>query len=151
MNHQKRNMKYIMLWLGVLVFLIPAYPAFSFDQIAPKDAYNLVVEHDNVYILDIRTQAEWQWGGHPGVNMFGEGGDLEGKVVNITFKVDCGVVGEAPDRNWDFEDDVFAEFDPNDVILITMCRGGPRGVAAAKVLEKYNYQVMNMAGGFEGG
>ena len=126
-----------------------AASAFSFETITPKDAYELVANYTDVYILDVRTQAEWQWVGHPGVNGHDEGAVLEGKVVNIAFKIDCGVVGEKPELNLDFAEDVIDTFD-SDVILITMCRSGPRGAAAAKILEG-KYKVMNMEGGFEGG
>jgi rhodanese-related sulfurtransferase len=144
-------MKLKLLWLGILSFLIPINQAFSFDTITPKDAYNLVTDYDNVYILDVRTNAEWTWVGHPGVNGVYDGTPLEGKVVNIAIRIDCGeVIGDKPDPNPNFVSDVKANFDPKHDVLITMCREGIRGAAAAKILESENYKVMNMEGGFEG-
>jgi rhodanese-related sulfurtransferase len=50
----------------------------------------------NAYILDVRTEAEWQWVGHPGPNKLGaadpnkleEGAGLRNKVVNISYQIE---------------------------------------------------------------
>jgi rhodanese-related sulfurtransferase len=69
-------------------FLIPATSAFSFDTITPEQAYELATTYMDIYILDVRTAAEWKWVGHPGKDGYGEGADLTGKVINISYFIE---------------------------------------------------------------
>lgn len=102
----------------------------------------------NVFILDVRTAAEWTWVGHPGKNKLGEGEALEGKVVNIAYLLERN--GENIFNN-QFLVDVRKTFGKNpNVTLITMCRSGKRSKAAASILAAEGYDVYNMVTGFQG-
>ena len=104
---------------------------------------------ENVFILDVRTAAEWSWVGHPGLNKLGEGVDLEGKVVNISYLIERN--GEKVFNN-QFLVDVRKTFGKDsNVTLITMCRSGKRSKAAATMLAAEGYDVYNMVTGFQGG
>ena len=148
-------MKYKLIMLGVLFFLIPATSASSFETISAFEAYEIVTTDANAFILDVRTIAEWKWVGHPGANKLAdpefpdlEGFNLIGKVVNISSRIDKKgqfVV------NRSFLSDVNEFFqDYPDVILITMCRSGPRAAAAAQTLEDNGYNVKSMGESFSG-
>jgi len=142
-------MKYKLLWLGVLFFLIPATSALSFDTIDPDEAYEIVTTDANAFILDVRTKDEWRWVGHPGANKLGEGVALNGKVINISYFIERQ--GQFPVFNMNFLNDVDEFFrDYPDATLITMCREGIRGAFAAALLQDAGYNVMNMGEAFEG-
>lgn len=133
----------------LLAILCLAAPALAYEDITPTDAYMLATTDANVVILDVRTIDEWKWVGHPGMNKLGDGVELAGKVINISYEIDhrgalivnpsflCDVKKAFPDRSA--------------VTLITMCRSGGRSVNAAIALEAKGYRVMNMVTGFEGG
>ena len=138
--------KLIVLW--ALFALIPVTSAYSFVTITPQESYDIVTTDANAFLLDVRTAAEWKWVGHPGADQRGEGAALEGKVINISLlitKKGLFVV------NRGFLRDVDEAFEDNpDVTLITMCRSGARGAAAAQILEDNGYDVMNMGEAFQG-
>jgi len=121
----------------------------AYDNVTPTEAYNLATSDPNVYILDVRSDSEWKFVGHPGANKVGEGAALEGKVVNVSYKIDYKgdfVV------NPSFVSDVAEVFEDNpNTVLVTMCRSGSRSVAAANALEENGYTVKNMVTGFQGG
>lgn len=125
-----------------------ASSAMAFEDVTPTEAYTMVTTSPDVYILDVRTDGEWKWVGHPGSNNLGEGSVLDGKVVNISYKIDYQ--GDFV-LNPSFVSDVEELFGnaPN-AVLITMCRSGSRSYAAATELEAAGYQVKNMVTGFEG-
>ena len=109
----------------------------------------LVFRDRGALFVDVRTPAEWLWVGHPGANKLGEGADLAGKVINVSYKIDYkgGLI-----INPSFLEDVSEMFEgSNNPTLITMCRSGKRSVAAATLLEANGYSALNMATGFQGG
>lgn len=125
-----------------------ATSTFAFENVTPSEAYELATTDANVYIIDVRTIAEWQWVGHPGTNKVDEGSDLDGKVVNISYKIDkkgAFVV------NPSFINEINELFDnASNVTLISMCRSGSRSLAASALLEAAGYNALNMVTGFEG-
>ena len=133
----------------VLIVLSVALPAAAYEDVTPTEAYYMATTEENTYILDVRTIAEWDWVGHPGVNKLDEGIELEGKVINISYKIEYK--GDFI-INPSFLVDVQNMFpDPDEVTLITLCRSGGRSVAAALALEAVGYSNMvNMLTGFEG-
>jgi rhodanese-related sulfurtransferase len=128
-----------------------AAPPPPYQNITPWDAAQMVENVRDTYILDVRTDSEWTWVGHPGENRQGEGAYLDGKVVNISYLI------EKPDGstkvNPHFVEDVFARFDGDrHVNLISMCRSGGRSVQAALALDEAGFKnIYNMTTGFEGG
>lgn len=141
-------MKKIILLITTLALL--GGTAFAFEDVTPETAYFKATNEPNTYILDVRTNSEWTWVGHPGVNNLGEGKALAGKLINISYKIEYKkdfIV------NPSFLSDVQEMFpNPAEVTLIAMCRSGKRSVAAAQALEAIGYVNMkNMVTGFEGG
>ena len=134
----------------ILVMLCLAVPAIAYDDVMPTDAYTMATTDQTVFILDVRTVAEWTWVGHPGVNKSDAGADLEGKVINASVMVE--ILNELVENPF-FIKSVKKMFpDKENVTLITMCRSGGRSITAAKALEAAGYKnVMNMLTGFEGG
>lgn len=129
--------------------VIGASSAIAFEDVTPQDAYTLATTDATVFILDVRTPAEWLWVGHPGANKLDEGAALAGKVINISYKIDYrgGLI-----INPSFTEDVAEMFEGVDnPTLITMCRSGKRSVAAATLLEANGYAALNMVTGFQGG
>lgn len=144
----------------------------AYDDIYPEEAYAMldpkVNDHDvsNVYILDVRTPAEWYWVGHPGKDKCDNGAFLEEKVINIPWKVwtfDPSTQKYVMKLNRFFEEEVVRQFSRDDTIII-MCRSGGRSVDAALELEDTDsvraakrleelgyYNIFNMLEGFEGG
>lgn len=135
--------------LIILTTLLFALPAMAYEDVSTTDAYYMATTEENTYILDVRTVAEWDWVGHPGENKLGEGAELAGKVINISYKIEFK--GDFI-INPSFLVDVQNMFpDAEEVTLITMCRSGSRSVAAALALEAAGYTNMkNMVKGFEG-
>jgi len=133
--------------LMLLALAMISSSALAFDNVTPNEAYLLATTDANTYILDVRTIAEWDWVGHPGVNNLGDGDALIDKVVNISYKIEYKkdfIV------NPSFIADVQEQFDPAAVTLITMCRSGKRSADAAAELEALGYTMLNMLTGFEG-
>lgn len=140
--------KSVFLSFFIIFSIISITTASAFDNVYPTDAYQLATTNPDVYILDVRTEGEWRWVGHPGANILGEGIELEGKVVNVSYKIEKnGSFILNPAFLTDIEG-LFGEH-PN-VVLITMCRSGKRSAAAATVLEGAGYAVLNMVTGFQG-
>lgn len=134
---------------------VSAYDAASpEDNVYPSDAYNLLVNGDGTdtvyYLVDVRTPEEWKWVGHPGKNKAGYGAELEGKVVNVSYKIaqkDLFIVN--PSFNNEINE-LFGAVKEN-VVLILMCRSGDRSVNAFIQLETEGYRLKSMVTGFEGG
>lgn len=140
-------MKKLLMMVGILAVL--AGSALAFEDVMPQEAYGMATADASTYILDVRTLAEWQWVGHPGKNKAGVGAELDGKVVNVSYKIDYK---GAFVTNPSFLSDVQGLFpDPAAVTLITMCRSGQRSYDAAVVLEAAGYTAKNMLTGFQGG
>lgn len=141
-------MNKLKMFAAAVALFSGATSATAAEDVTPNEAYDMVAGASDVYILDVRSEGEWKWVGHPGSNDLGEGSELDGKVVNISYKIDYQ--GDFV-INPSFLSDVEELFGENpDAVLITMCRSGSRSLAAAAELEDAGYQVKNMVTGFEG-
>lgn len=129
--------------LAALAILGAVTSASAYDNLTPSQAKEAVVT-GGAYILDVRTDAEFIWVGHPalGVN--------DGQLVNVSYKIEKkGNFITNPSFITDI-DGIFSG--AKDTHIITMCRSGQRSVAAALDLEAAGYtNVSNMVDGFEGG
>lgn len=127
------------LVIGIALVVTAATTSSAFDNMTPVDAYNAAVDN-GAYILDVRTDAEFIWVGHPNVE----------NVLNISYKIEKkGVFITNPSFISDI-DEIFGAY--KDTHFITMCRSGKRSVDAALALEAAGYtNVSNMLDGFEGG
>ena len=148
----------IFLVLGIVL------TASAFDNIGPQAAYDMLIS-ENTYLLDVRTPSEWHWVGHPGQDKSGNGDFLDGKVINIPFKLwvyDPNSKEYTEEPNKFFDEEVARQFNSEDTIML-MCRSGSRSSNASEELENPShpackrleelgfYNIYNMAGGFEGG
>ncbi|MHB8790428.1 MAG: rhodanese-like domain-containing protein [Desulfobulbaceae bacterium] len=112
--------------------------ASAYDNLTPDEAHDAVM-NGGAYILDVRTEAEFIWVGHPNVP----------NVVNLPWKIENH--GELI-TNPSFVSDANEIFETaKDAHVITMCRSGQRSVDAALALESAGFtNVSNMLKGFEG-
>jgi len=147
-------------------------------SIEEYDAASEMLENSDVYLLDVRTPEEWCWVGHPGKNKLEEGDYLEGKVINVAYKIFVYREGKYTTvENKFFTIDALKVIrDLGNPLIITMCRSGHRSVSAgegleepfpwnllprviripwsvkaARILEENGIEVKNMLTGFEGG
>jgi rhodanese-related sulfurtransferase len=134
---------------GAAAFLMASIASADIVELSSQEAADLVAQGD-YYILDVRTDSEWTWVGHPGENRAQEGGYLDGKVVNISYLIEK--VDGSTTENQYFVHDVLREFKGDrSVNLIAMCRSGSRSLRAAEALEAAGFtSVYNMTYGFEG-
>ncbi len=121
-----------------IAMILAATAASAYDDVTPVQAYDAVM-NGGAYILDVRTEAEFIWVGHPNVP----------NVVNLSWEIENH--GQFI-LNPSFISDVNELFGTAKAThIITMCRSGARSVAAALALEAAGYtNVSNMLKGFEG-
>jgi rhodanese-related sulfurtransferase len=136
-----------LILVGVLGF--SPISAFAFTNVTPQAAYDGVTTDANTYLLDVRTDGEWNYVGHPGPNKLKEGAALSGKVINISWEIwKHGSFVLNPSFISDVEE-VFR--DKANTTIIVICRSGGRSVSASIALEAAGYaNVFNLAEGFEG-
>ena len=140
--------------IGIIIaaFCLLAVNASAYEHVMPSEAYDMVV-NEGAYIIDVRTQAEWLWVGHPGTNNQGEGSALEGHVLNISLGIyknkKYRKTSElAENRRFVRDAQKLLAYDD---IIITMCRSGGRSIFAAIALEEAGFtNVYNIKTGFEG-
>ena len=114
-------------------------------DVTPAEAYEMVKKApDHTFLVDCRTQAEYQFVGHP-----------EG-AVNIPTRflsTDVGKKGYKEVDNPDFGKVLAARFNPETDTLIIFCRSGNRSCGGCNEAVKAGFKeenVFNMMGGFEG-
>jgi rhodanese-related sulfurtransferase len=100
------------------------------DGVLPEQAYDMLFDDPNTYIVDVRSPAEYYWVGHPETNLADdpESGILEGRVFHIPYKFweyDPATRDYHMPINKFFARDVANAF-PEDATLIFMCRSGHR-------------------------
>lgn len=103
-------------------------------DLTPQEAWELMQQNESAVLVDVRTQMEHAYVGHP----LG--------AVHIPWK-------EAP--NWEinrnFVSDVNKIVPTKETPILLLCRSGQRSLAAARVLEDVGYQyLVNIVDGFEG-
>lgn len=104
------------------------------ENLTPHQAWELLQQDALAVLVDVRTQMEHAYVGHP----IG--------AVHIPWK-------EAPswEINANFVDDVKKIVPSHDVPILLLCRSGQRSLSAAKALEGVGYQrLINIIDGFEG-
>jgi len=104
------------------------------ENLTPQKAWDLLQQNTDAVLVDVRTQVEHAFVGHPL------------RAVHIAWK-------EAPD--WQVNSKFVAEVekvvpDKNAPVLL-LCRSGQRSLDAAKALEEVGYRrLVNIVDGFEG-
>ena len=104
------------------------------ENLTPQQAWELLQQNASAVLVDVRTQMEHAYVGHP----IG--------AVHIPWK-------EAPgwEINPNFVADVKNLVLNNDAPILLLCRSGQRSLSAAKALEDAGYtRPINIIDGFEG-
>jgi rhodanese-related sulfurtransferase len=104
------------------------------ENLTPQQAWDLLQQNTSAIMVDVRTQMEHAYVGHP-----------IGAVL-IPWK-------EAPswEINQNFVDDVKKIAPNTDAPILLLCRSGQRSLSAAKALEESGYShLINIVDGFEG-
>jgi len=103
-------------------------------KITSIEAYKKVKTKNN-YIIDVRTQAEYEFLGHPAMS------------YNIPYEF---WTPEGNINNLHFVEDVSFKFSQSDILMI-ICRSGSRSAAACEELIKNGFKnVFDITDGFEG-
>jgi len=158
--------------LGIATVLMLVAP-FAFadddgcDGVLPEQAYAMLFDDANTFIVDVRSPAEYHWVGHAETNLADDpdSGILEGRVFHIPYKFwmyDPTTRGYHMPVNKFFSREV-AETFPEGATLIFMCRSGGRSCdcqhylldptnSRPKDYEKIvTFTMYNLDEGFEGG
>jgi rhodanese-related sulfurtransferase len=104
------------------------------ENLTPQECWELMQHNPAAVMVDVRTQMEHAYVGHP----IG--------AVHIPWK-------EAPgwELNPNFVYDVKKAVPDTDAPILLLCRSGQRSLAAAQVLEQAGYKhLVNIVDGFEG-
>ncbi len=109
-------------------------------DIMPKDAWKILQENDGAVLIDVRTDAEWNWVGVPVLSSL----DKEVEFVPwVTFPT--------MEPNPNFVHQAVAGKAKKDAPVIFICRSGVRSKGAAIAVTAAGYgECYNLAHGFEG-
>jgi rhodanese-related sulfurtransferase len=115
----------------------PAAGAGKVTDLTPDQAWRLLQQDPRAVILDVRTQAEYVFVGHPA------------GAVNLPLEF-WDAAGNRWSDNADFDAQVQARLD-KDRAVILMCRSGNRSRKAAERMVRLGFiRVYNMVESFEG-
>jgi len=152
----------------VLFLLIPgAFADDGCDGLLPEQAYAMLLEDSNTYLIDVRSAAEYYWIGHPETNLADDLDSevLAGKVFHIPYKFwmyDPSTREYHMPINKFFAREVAQAF-PSGATLIFICRSGGRSCQAQHLLwdpensrpkdyaKILTFTMFNLDEGFEGG
>jgi rhodanese-related sulfurtransferase len=110
------------------------------ENVAPTQTWEALQANENARLVDVRTDAEWNFVGVPDLNAVGK------QTVLIPWQV-----YPTMQRNGGFEDDLKRAGLTPDHALYFICRSGARSMAAAQAALVAGFQhVFNVADGFEG-
>jgi len=109
-------------------------------DISPKEAWNLLKEHENCHLVDCRTSAEWGFVGVP---------DLE-KLNKSVYFVEWQIF-PMMEKNSKFLEEILESGLSKEARIIFICRSGARSRSAAEFLTNHGYKnCYNFSEGFEG-
>ncbi|MBR9972132.1 rhodanese-like domain-containing protein [Magnetospirillum sulfuroxidans] len=109
-------------------------------DISPRDTWDKLQSDPEARLIDVRTQAEWQYVGLPDLSA------LEKQPVLVSWQVFPTMA-----RNEAFAQQLAAQGIDKDTPLLFLCRSGVRSKAAAELMTSLGYsQCWNISDGFEG-
>ncbi len=110
------------------------------ENIQPRDVWQALQDNPKAQLVDVRTDAEWNFVGVPDLGPAGKQAVLipwqvyPTMGVNGDFVAQLGQAGLSPDNE-----------------IYFLCRSGVRSLAAAQAAQAAGFaQVFNIADGFEG-
>jgi rhodanese-related sulfurtransferase len=110
------------------------------DNVSPKQSFAALVEDPSAQLIDVRTDAEWQYVGLPDLRDIGKQAVLVSWQYFPSGNVNAQFVEELRDAGL-----------PEDAKLYFICRSGVRSKAAAEQALAAGYtHCFNVAEGFEG-
>lgn len=114
-------------------------PGFAGD-VTPQEAWDLLTEIPESRLVDVRTEAEWQFVGVPNLDT------VRKKPVFLSLLHYPGMT-----ENKNFAPMLERSIVNKETPLLFLCRTGGRSTAAAKMASEMGYtHAFNIAGGFEG-
>lgn len=109
-------------------------------DLEPAESYRLLADDPNAVLVDVRTQAEWNYVGLPDLTALGRT-----PVTVEWLRFPDGRVNPA------FLDDLAAAGVSKDASVLFLCRSGVRSVAAAEAATAAGFRrAYNICQGFEG-
>lgn len=109
-------------------------------DINPKEAWDLLKEEEDCYLVDCRTSAEWNFVGVPDLSPLGK------KVFFLEWQK-YPLMDKNPDFLQEINDFGFSKNSK----IIFLCRSGARSRSAAEFLTNHGYKnCFNFCEGFEG-
>jgi rhodanese-related sulfurtransferase len=110
------------------------------ENVAPIEAWEALLANADAHLVDVRTDAEWNFVGLPDLSEAGK------QTVLIAWQV-----YPTMHRNGSFEDHLREAGLTPEHTLYFICRSGARSMAAAQAARAAGYtKVFNVADGFEG-
>jgi rhodanese-related sulfurtransferase len=110
------------------------------ENVAPTQTWEALQADENAQLVDVRTDAEWNFVGVPDLNVVGK------TTVLIPWQM-----YPTMQRNGRFEEDLTQAGLTADHTIYFICRSGARSMAAAEAAQAAGFtQVFNVADGFEG-
>jgi rhodanese-related sulfurtransferase len=111
------------------------------DNVPPSQVWEALTSDPQAQLVDVRTDAEWNFVGLPDLTPAGKQAVLIQWQVYPTMQVNAGFAEQL----------VKAGFTPEQHIYF-ICRSGQRSLAAAQAAQAAGFKhVYNVAEGFEGG
>lgn len=109
-------------------------------DLTPTQAWEILAGHENSVLVDVRTQAEWQFVGLPDLT------DIGKQVILNEW-----VVFPGGGKNETFMASLMEAVPDPETEILFICRSGGRSMAAAATATAINYsRCYNVLEGFEG-
>lgn len=109
-------------------------------DISPADTWAQLKDDPDAVLVDVRTEAEWNYVGAPNLDSIGK---------ETVFAAWVNYPGNTP--NGSFLEEVKAAGITPDQTVLCLCRSGQRSIAAAVALTEQGYgKAYNILEGFEG-
>lgn len=154
------NKRHFLCMVVVVIFTLVASSGYAADaaltypvkneghkggDVTPTQAYQMVKEQANVFIVDVRSRPEYVLVGHPTIAWHVPVRFWTGKHTRKGYGMAL---------NDHFSEDLKKRFNPDTDTLIFMCRSGGRSCDAANLAASEAQwpadKIFNMMGGFEG-
>ena len=110
-------------------------------EILPPEAWEVLQSNNDAVLLDVRSQMEFDYVGHPCGAVFVALKEPPGWETRSEFvdQVRQALTSQRPDLA------------PEELTVLALCRSGARSMLAAELLEEQGFKnVINVAEGFEG-
>ncbi len=109
-------------------------------DVEPFQAYDVLKDDENSYLIDVRTLPEWSYVGIPNL------GEIGKDVLRISW-----LIYPTMEVNHNFIEQLKTVIDDKDAKLFFLCKVGGRSLDAAIMAQRGGFKnCYNVSGGFEG-